>query len=640
MAERRRRRVKVSRNPGEQTRFRSRILMAASLAVALIILTRFAFIMLSPDRDEGSPVQTPAVSERGAIVDRNGRLIAMQTRLWSVTAWKPDIEDILMTSELLGEALNVDPDSISRQIAGTSSRFLFIRRQASPTESDAVRILMEAGKLPGIGLQEELGRHYPMKELAATLVGYVGTDNVGLDGVEYAFDRVLAPNGMTPGTDRLYGHTVRLTLDMDSQYLTERIAEKAWEEHNPDSLMILVMDAETAEIVSWVSLPSFDPNTFTEASRSERLNRPLTVAYEPGSVFKVFSWATLLDRGAVETDMIFDTRGGYEPEIFRKYGIPPITDLSNYGVLDLPGALIHSSNVAVAQATENLDAADFYTMLKNFGFGAPTGLPLPGESHGLLNPVSSWSERSKPTIAIGQEVGVSAVQIVAAATTLANGGVLLQPRIVRDVVAADGTVVKDYPRTPVREVISPRTAKTMLELMERTVSDPGGTARLASVPGLRISAKSGTAQITDPETGRYSTNRFLSSVLAIFPTDDPDLIVYVVLENPRGSSIYGAQTAAPMVKEIAEALAPGRGIPLAGNTVMNHPGKVRVENPEPMPLGETLHDMTGYSKRMLLGYLEQGDIEWTIDGEGWVVYQFPPAGTPITDIQGVYLELR
>ena len=232
------------------------------------------------------------------------------------------------------------------------------------------------------------------------------------------------------------------------------------------------------------------------------------MAYEPGSVFKVFSWASLIDREAVTGDDIFDTRGGYEPEVFRRYGIPPITDLSNYGILDLRGALVHSSNVAVAMATENIDNDDFLTMLKNFGFGAPTGLPLPGESHGLLKPVSAWSARSKPTMAIGQEVGVSAVQIAAAATTLANGGVLLQPRIVKDVVAADGTVIKEYPRNPVREVISPKTATTMLQLMEQTVADPGGTARRAAVPGLRISAKSGTAQITDPETGNYSPTDF------------------------------------------------------------------------------------------------------------------------------------
>jgi cell division protein FtsI (penicillin-binding protein 3) len=257
-----------------------------------------------------------------------------------------------------------------------------------------------------------------------------------------------------------------------------------------------------------------------------------------------------------------------------------------------------------------------------------------------LNPVSSWSARSKPTIAIGQEVGVSAIQIVAAATTLTNGGVLLQPRIVNKVVAADGTVIKEYPRTPIREVISPKTARTMLELMEQTVTSPSGTSRRAAVPGLRMSAKSGTAQITDPETGRYSSDRFLSSVLAIFPTDDPELIVYVVLENPRGASIYGAQTAAPMVREIAETLSPIFGIPLAGNTVMQHTGRVKIDYPESLPLGEELHDLTGYSKRMLLPYLEREDISWTIDGEGWVVFQFPPPGTPIESGMSIYLELN
>ncbi|MCK5736085.1 MAG: penicillin-binding protein 2, partial [Spirochaetaceae bacterium] len=333
---------------------------------------------------------------------------------------------------------------------GGSSRFLFIKRQVTPTQSDVVRELITEGLLPGIGLQEELGRHYPMKELAAPLIGHVGTDNIGLEGIEYAFNRVLAPGSIASDTDRIYGHSVHLTLDMNTQYLVERIAKEAWEEHLPDSMMILVMNAKTAEILSWVSLPSYDPNTFTDYKRSDWRNRPLTEAYEPGSVFKVFTWATFLEKGGIKIDDIFNTTGGYEPDIFIKYRIPPITDLGNYGVLDVNGALIHSSNVAVAMASESVSTADFYKSLKNFGFGSPTGLPLPGESHGLLNTVSSWSVRSKPTIAIGQEVGVSAIQIVSAATTLANGGILLQPRIVDKVIAADGSVVKEYPRTPVR----------------------------------------------------------------------------------------------------------------------------------------------------------------------------------------------
>jgi cell division protein FtsI (penicillin-binding protein 3) len=403
--------------------YRMRILIISSLAAALLILVRFAFIMLSSDRSDGTPIPVPAVAERGPIIDRNGRIVALQTRLWSVTAWKPEIDDPIRTGKILGEALGEDAQAISRMLAGGSaSRFLFVKRQVSPTESDAVRALIEAGELPGIGLQEELGRHYPMKELAAPLIGHVGTDNVGLDGIEYAFDRVLAPGQMTTGAARLYGNTVRLTLDMDTQFVVERIAVEALEEYNPDSLMILVMDAKSAEILSWVSLPSFDPNTFTSSTRNQRINRPLTVAYEPGSVFKVFTWATFLDAGGAVLSDIFDTRNGYEPEIFKRYGIPPITDLANYGILDVPGALIRSSNVAVAMASEGISANDFYKSLKNFGFGAPTGLPLPGESHGLLNAVSQWSARSKPTIAIGQEVGVSAIQVVTAATTPGQRG--------------------------------------------------------------------------------------------------------------------------------------------------------------------------------------------------------------------------
>ena len=620
---------------------RMRIVMIVSLGLAFLILVRFALIMLPANRGNAAPVRTPILAERGSIVDRNGRIIALQTRLWSVTAWRPGIDDSVETGRILGEILDADPHEISRMLSGKNpSRFLYIRRQATPTQSDKIRSLIEQGLLPGIGLQEELGRHYPMKELAAPLIGHVGTDNTGLDGIEYAFNRVLAPGRMSTDIDRIYGHTVQLTLDMNVQYLVERIADSAWEKHLPDSLIILVMDAQTGEILSWVSRPSYDPNTFTESTWEHRVNRPLAIAYEPGSVFKVFTWSTFLDIGNVQLGNVFDTQGGYEPEIFVKYRIPPITDITDYGVMNVSDALIYSSNVAAAQASESVSSADFYKNLKNFGFGSPTGLPVSGETHGLLNPIAGWSARSKPTIAIGQEIGVSAVQIAAAATTLANGGILLQPRIVSKVLAADGSMVKEYPRTPVREVISPKTAKTMLNLMEQTVSSTNGTSHRAAVPGLRISAKSGTAQITDPETGRYSTDRFLSSVLGIFPTDNPQLIVYVVLENPKGTSIYGAQTAAPVLGDIAQSLAPLFGIPLAGNTVIDHSGKVKIENPIPLPLEQVLPDFTGYSKRMILPYLNRDDIQWSIDGDGWVVFQFPPAGTPIEDGMSVYLELH
>jgi len=628
----------MTRHP---TNIRTRILMLASVAAALVVFIRFAFIMLSPNRKTSVDSRELAVAERGSIVDRNGRLIALQTRLYSVTAWKPEIDDPIKIGNLLSTILDMEPSSISQMLIGNrTSRFVFIKRQVTPTQSDMVRKLIEEGQLPGISLQEELGRHYPMKELAAPLIGYVGTDNIGLDGLEYSFNRILAPGSVTAEVDRIYGNTVHLTLDMDVQFLVENIAQEAWEDFSPDSMMILVLDAKTAEILAWISRPSYDPNTFAQSNRNQRINRPLAIAYEPGSVFKVFSWSALLDTGAVSSDDEFHTASGYEPEAFKRYKIPPITDIRNYGILNLSEAIILSSNVAVASASEDISDTDFYKILKNFGFGNPTGLPLSGESHGLLNPVSDWSARSKPTIAIGQEVGVSAVQVAAAATSLANGGILLSPRIVSRVVATDGSLVKEYPRNPVREVISPKTAEMILSLMEQTVISPSGTSHKAAVPGLRISAKSGTAQITDLETGLYSPDRFLSSVLGIFPTDDPRLIVYVVLENPRRVSIFGAQTAAPMLREIARTLAPLHGIPLAGNTMIEHPGQVRIDNPNPLPLGDKLHDLTGYSKRMLLPYLERDDISWTIRGKGWVVLQFPPPGTPIESGMSIYLELK
>ncbi len=580
--------------------------------------------------------------ERGAIYDRNGRLLAIQTRLDSVTAWIPEIRDREGTARLLSEALGLDYQELLNRFQDPSRQgFAYIKRLISPTESGKISQLMDEGSLPGIHLEKEHGRNYPEKELAAHLIGYVGTDNTGLEGLEYTFNQVLAPPSITTGDESLlYGNDVYLTIDINTQYITDKIARKAFEEHKPEGLMILVMGAKTGEFYSMVSLPSFDPNRFSSYSARQRNNLPVTLTYEPGSVMKIFSLASFMELGGITPQDTFDTRNSYNPEVFKKYNIPPITDLGNYGILDPTGILVHSSNVGTAMASDSVSATDHYNMLKNFGFGNKTGIPLPGESNGILNNPSDWSVRSKPTIAIGQEIGVSALQMITAATVFTNGGVLLKPQIIDKVVSPEGSIVKDYSRETVREVVSPEVAETILLMMEQAVASPYGTVRRAQVPGLRISGKSGTAQRIDPETGTYSDEDFMASVLATFPTEDPELIIYVLLEYPKGQSYYGGRIASPIVKELAEALSPYYGIPIGGNQILEHSGAVRIPDNTYKPIEEKLPDFTGMSKREVMYALENRGIPVTVKGEGWAVFQFPPADTEITDETTIYLEFK
>jgi cell division protein FtsI (penicillin-binding protein 3) len=278
-------------------------------------------------------------------------------------------------------------------------------------------------------------------------------------------------------------------------------------------------------------------------------------------------------------------------------------------------------------------------MLRLFGFGTATGIPLNGEERGVLRPTREWSPRSRPTIAIGQEISVTALQIMKAATAFANEGVLLEPHIVKKIVSPDGKLVKEYGREPVRQILSPGTARNILNYME-SVTREKGTATRATIEGIRVSAKTGTSQMVDPRTGKYSSTAFVASCLALFPTEDPEVIVYVVIESPQGDSYYGGRVAAPVVREVGEFLAPYLRIPRTGQKEIQLPGRItlpRVSLPE---IGNVLPDFTGLPKRALVPLLGRDDMKVVIQGSGWVYRQSPPPGTPLTKDLTVVLELR
>ncbi|MDA3809386.1 MAG: penicillin-binding protein [Spirochaetaceae bacterium] len=594
--------------------------------------------MLKPSPDS-STIKFPEV-ERGPILDRNGRLLALQTELNSVEAWIPNIKNPEETARLLFENLDdLNYETILSNLKTINGiNFYYIKRKISPTETERIRNLLQEGFLVGVSIKPEYGRNYPEKELAAHVIGYTGTDNVGLDGIEYKFNSVLSPPVISSNQDILYGSQVYLTIDLNIQYIIEKIAERAYIENKADKVMILVMEARTGEILSYVSIPTYDPNNFQKYPLKNRENFPVTYAYEPGSVFKIFSVASFLELGGITKEDTFDTSGGYNPAIFKKYGIPPINDLGSYGTLNAETTLINSSNVGVSYMSETVDAVDYYSLLKNFGFGQITGIPLNGESNGILGDPSSWSLSSKPTISFGQEIAVSAIQMISAATVFANSGILLAPHIIKKVVAADGTVIKEYTKEPIREVLSPDVADSVLKMMQKVTEE--GTARRARIDGFNISAKTGTAEVYDREAGAYSTTDFLGSILAIFPTEDPEIIVYIVIDKPMGDYTYGGRIGSPMVKEIAEELIPLMGLNLSNSKKFIHTGKIRLSRPEIIYEKGIMPDFKGHSKRTVLNFLKENNLGSNLKGDGWVVFQFPPAGTEITENMTVYMEMR
>jgi cell division protein FtsI (penicillin-binding protein 3) len=312
--------------------------------------------------------------------------------------------------------------------------------------------------------------------------------------------------------------------------------------------------------------------------------------------------------------------------------------LAPYGRIDVEGIFEHSSNVGTGYASDKMDPAPFEAGLRKYGFGAPTGISLNGETPGLLRPSTTWSARSKPTIAIGQEIGVSALQIVQAATVLANDGVMLKPQIVRRVVSASGEVLVENGRTEIRQVIQPKTAHLVLGMLKSTVDV--GTGKKARIEGYDIAGKTGTAQVRDPKTGRYSDKNYLASILLFLPADQPKYIVYVTIENPQGPSYLGGQIAAPVGRTVVEKIIQLKGLPKAGESPVNHPGTATVDLPTALVVGNTMPDLTGLSKRSLLPLLNKPGLRVDLRGEGWVASQSPAPGTPLTDGTLVTVELK
>ena len=613
--------------------YRFLTLMVVTMVFALLLLWRYFSVMVLNPRD-GSPAESSPVLERGPILDRNGRILAIQNEMDSVEAWIPYIKNPELTADRLAEILDIDREYLLQSFRERNGS-MWIKRKITPTESDNIHLLLEDEDIYGIYIRKEYGRNYPQQNLASHLIGYAGTDNRGLDGIEYTMDDVLSPGEHLSDTDQKYGNQLFLTIDINIQYFAEDLARKAFLEHEADSVTILVMDAKNADILGYASVPDFDPNNFQNFSESERRNRPIVSAYEPGSVFKTFTLSSFLEIGGIGFQDTFYCDGSYENESFPE----PIRCLGHHGSVTPADIIKYSCNAGAAYASDSAGEEAFHDMLISFGFGSPTQLPLPGESHGLLRDTEDWSARSKPTLAIGQEILVSAVQMITAATVFTNEGILLKPHVIDKILSPSGSVIEDYTREPVRRVTSSRVARGMLAMMETSTST-GGTAWRLKTDDIRISAKTGTAQLADPEKGGYSDKIFGASCLAILPSDDPKYICYIIIENPKGESYYGGTIASPVIKELIDNLILYGNISRSDDEEIVHSGRISVPPARKSIPEGVLPDYSGYSKRELIPLFQEGNIAVKLSGEGWVVSQDPPPGTPIEQGMLLLLELE
>jgi cell division protein FtsI (penicillin-binding protein 3) len=496
---------------------------------------------------------------RGSILDARQRVLAESVSADSIYADPQAIVDRRATALALASVRGIGATAAEFEARLTSDNgFVWLARQLPLDVSARARKL----KLPGVYFLDEHRRSYPRAMLAANVIGYAGVDGEGLAGIEHAYDSYVrgragkvtilrdARRGAYlvggEGSNRpVDGQNIVLTIDSVVQFITERALASAVGKYHAAGGSAIVMDPRDGSILAMASTPTFDPNHFRDFPPVAWRNRNVQDMYEPGSTFKIVTASAGLEEGVVTPSQIIDCGNGSirlgNFEIHEHGG-------NHYGLISFEEVMVHSSNVGAVRVGLSLGPSRFYDYIRRFGFGERTGLQLPGETSGLVRPTSKWSQLSNASMSIGQEIGVTPLQIIRAVATVANGGVRVEPRIVDRVVDAQGnTVYRPQHPAPVR-VISDRTAAVLNEILKQVVAR--GTGQPAALAEHVVAGKTGTAQ--KAARGGYSVDKFVASFAGYVPADRPRLVILVVVDEPRGAQ-YGGTIAAPAFKEIAEA---------------------------------------------------------------------------------------
>jgi len=498
--------------------------------------------------------------KRGAIYDRNMHALAMSIKVDSAFAIPNEIKDKALAAQLLSGVLGIPADLVESRL-DSSQNFVWIERKLTPEKSEAITAL----NLKGVYTQAENKRFYPKADLASHVLGFVDVDEKGLGGIEYALDSQIRGksekivmmadahqkwfDGAEARRDR--GANVVLTLDEKIQYIAERELAAAINKTHAMAGTVVVMNPNNGELLAVANWPTFDPNAASAGTPAEfRMNRAVSALYEPGSTFKLITLAAAFDQGITNPDEVFDCENGATYVAGHK-----IHDHKRFGMLTVADILAQSSDVGAIKIAERLGAPKFYDYIRAFGFGTPTGVDLPGESRGLLRPLTGWTPISIGAISMGQEVGVTPLQLISAVSAIANGGTLYKPHIVAEVRRGDTVVPREglLATSEPRRVIQPETAATLRRLMEGVVLN--GTGTRARLDGWTSAGKTGSAQKIDPNTGRYSPTQLIASFTGFAPINNPAVAILVSLDSPIGLH-EGGMVAAPVFKRVAEQVLP------------------------------------------------------------------------------------
>lgn len=654
--------MKMDRHQAQRNIGRLGLLM---LAVLALVVFRYAWLQLVQGSELAARMRAQvgesylAQSTRGAILDRNGRELAVSTMTKSLYVDPNHVKDPETLASELAPLIGLPQEKILEDIS-YGGGFQWLKHHLEQDEYEAVRQLMKEKEYTDcLNFIDEAKRYYPNDLLAANVLGFVGTEDKGLDGVEQALDGLLKGEVEEEylQTDRSsrpilssiftrqksykgdYCKTVTLTIDSSIQFMVEQELDRAMAENGPQAITCVVMDPKTGEVLAMAGRPSYNPNKFWDYSPESWKNRAVSFIYEPGSTFKAMVAGAALQENVVSPNQVF-VDPGYVMVSGRR-----IQNWSgeSFGTVTFTDVVKQSLNTGFAQVGLSLGAEKLTEYAKRFGFGAQTGIDLPGEEYGILFNPDDMRDSDIATMSIGQSIAVTPLQLVTAMSAVANDGVLLKPHIVKEIRNADGSVYLQNERTEVRRVIESSTDKTLMGLLEQVVATGGG--HKAAVKGYRIAGKTGTAQKIREDGAGYMDGRYIASFCGFAPVEDPRVTVLVIIDDPTLGSYYGGQIAAPVAGRIFAQLMRYLHIEPTSDTMSGIeivPAEVAKPKPQKVYQGEVpngkvvMPDFVGLSLREAARKAADSGLKFNGEGSGVAKSQsIPPntlvdAGTEVT----------
>ncbi len=593
--------------------------------------------------------------KRGSILDRSKELLAVSVERQSVYARPRRLEDPENAARVLARALSLTPAMVERELKAEKP-FVWIKRQVTPKEAEQIQAL----NVDGVGMFYEPTRYYPQSSLAGQVVGFVGRDSQGLEGIELHYDRYIRGETGSPLIERDAlgrrvlvqgvedvqippGADIHLTLDTSIQHITEKELEATVTKYRAKGGIALVVEPFTGEILALANYPFFNPNNFARVPSQRWRNRAVTDSYEPGSTFKTILAAAALEEGIVgKEDLFYCEFGSYA------YAGRTIHDTHKYGWIPFYKIIQYSSNIGATKVAEKLKKDRYFKYITRFGFGHLTGIDLPGEGSGVVRSADHWTAIDLATHAFGQGIAVTPIQMAMAYATIANGGFLMRPFAVRRIVNAEGKILFENQPQVVRRVISEKTAQQLTSILKGVVSD-GGTGTQANLEGFEVAGKTGTAQKPEPSRKGYSATKRIASFIGFVPAENPKIVVLVLIDEPE-VNVYGGVVAAPAFQNISRGalrqlgVAPDKPDAIPALTLAERDRGLPTNPSETSSAGEggklTVPDFTGLSMRAALVKAQALKMPLEIRGHGYVVKQWPERGTALEEGRKLLLSLQ